>query len=60
VARAKTLRAAEQVLMDDSAMIPMWTPGRQYLVNPDITGFEPNVEDIHRSRYMCRKSLKEG
>ena len=57
--RAQTLRQAEQLLLDDSAMIPLWAPGRQYLVNPDITGWEPNLEDIHRSRYMCRASLKE-
>lgn len=59
VVRAETLREAEQMLMDDSAMMPLWTPGRQYLVNPEITGFEPNLEDIHRSRYMCRTSLRK-
>ena len=52
-ARAEQLRQAEQLLLDDVAMIPLWETGRQYLVNPEITGFEPNLEDIHRTRFMC-------
>lgn len=56
-ARAELLKQAEQIILDDAPIIPMWSPGRQYLVNPKITGFEPNLEDIHRSRYMCREGL---
>ncbi len=58
--RAAILRQAEQLMLDDAAVIPLWSAGRQYLVNPDVTGFEPNLEDIHRTRYMCRKSLRAG
>jgi hypothetical protein len=27
----------------------------QDIVSPNITGYEDNPEDIHRTRYMCRK-----
>jgi len=27
----------------------------QDIVSPKITGYEDNPEDIHRTRYMCRK-----
>ncbi len=56
--RSALLLEAEELILDDVAVIPVFSPGRQYLVNPEITGFEGNVEDIHRSRYMCREGLQ--
>jgi oligopeptide transport system substrate-binding protein len=54
--RAAIMAQAEQILMDELPMIPMWFAVSKNLVNPNITGFENNVSDIHRSRYMCRKA----
>jgi oligopeptide transport system substrate-binding protein len=56
VKRAAILKQAEQLLLDDAAVLPLLVRVTQYIVNPAITGFETNPEDIHRSRYMCRKT----
>jgi len=53
--RAEILREAEQMLLDDSAVMPLLTRVTQDIVSPDITGYEDNAEDIHRTRFMCRK-----
>lgn len=52
-ARAELLRQAEQLALNDSPIIPMAIGTSQNLVNPRITGFRNNVEDIHRARWMC-------
>lgn len=52
--RAQILREAEQILLDDAAVLPLLTRVTQDIVNPNITGYEDNAEDIHRTRYMCR------
>jgi oligopeptide transport system substrate-binding protein len=53
--RAQLLREAEQMMLEDTAVMPLLTRVTQYIVSPEITGFEANAEDIHRTRYMCRK-----
>lgn len=53
--RAATLKQAEQLMLDDAAVLPLLTRVTQDIVSPDITGYENNAEDIHRTRYMCRK-----
>ncbi|MBI1361051.1 MAG: peptide ABC transporter substrate-binding protein [Alphaproteobacteria bacterium] len=58
--RTKYLEQADQMMLDDTAVIPLLTRVTQDIVNPDITGYVDNIEDIHRSRYMCRKGLKAG
>jgi oligopeptide transport system substrate-binding protein len=55
-ARAKILQQAEQILLDDAAILPLLVRVTQDIVDPNITGYEDNAEDIHRSRYMCRKA----
>jgi oligopeptide transport system substrate-binding protein len=53
--RAEILKQAEQLMLDETATIPVLVRVTQDIVSPDITGYEDNAEDIHRSRYMCRK-----
>jgi oligopeptide transport system substrate-binding protein len=53
--RADILKQAEQLMLDQTGVIPVLVRVTQDIVSPDITGYEDNAEDIHRSRYMCRK-----
>ncbi len=54
--RTKYLEQADQMMLDDTAVIPLLTRVTQDIVSPQITGYVDNIEDIHRSRYMCRKN----
>jgi oligopeptide transport system substrate-binding protein len=58
VQRAATLKKAEQLMLDDAAVLPLLTRVSQDIVSPEITGYEDNAEDIHRTRYMCRKKAE--
>lgn len=51
-ARAKIMREAEQLMLDDDPVIPMFFSASRHLVRPSITGFVDNVLNYHRSRYM--------
>jgi oligopeptide transport system substrate-binding protein len=53
--RAGIMKQAEQLLMDQSALIPVYFLTNRNLVSPRITGWEDNANDIHRSRYLCVK-----
>jgi oligopeptide transport system substrate-binding protein len=52
--RAAILKQSEQLMLDDTAVLPLLTRVTQDIVSPDITGYADNAEDIHRTRYMCR------
>jgi oligopeptide transport system substrate-binding protein len=54
-ARANIMRQAEAMMLADTAVIPVLIRVTQDIVSPNITGYEDNAEDIHRTRYMCRK-----
>ena len=54
--RAEILRQAEQLMLDETGVIPVLVRVTQDIVSPDITGYEDNPEDIHRTRFMCRKA----
>ncbi len=58
--RAAIMRQAEQLMLDDMPVIPMWYLVNKALVNPRVTGWEDNIVDIHRSRYLCFKSDDAG
>ena len=60
VARGAMLAEAEQMLIDDMPIIPIVYYVSKNLVNPDVTGWEDNIVDIHRTRYMCLASASEG
>lgn len=53
--RGELLRQAEAMMLADTAVIPVLVRVTQDIVSPNITGYEDNPEDIHRTRYMCRK-----
>jgi oligopeptide transport system substrate-binding protein len=53
--RGEVLRQAEQTMLNDTAVLPLLIRVTQDIVSPNITGYEDNPEDIHRTRYMCRK-----
>ena len=57
--RADLLRQAEQMVLDDVPVVPMFFSPSTYLVHPDITGFVDNVEDDHRHRWMCFRNATE-
>jgi len=53
--RADILHQADEMMLADTAVLPLLVRVTQDIVSPDITGYEDNAEDIHRTRYMCRK-----
>jgi oligopeptide transport system substrate-binding protein len=54
--RAELLKLAEALMLSETAVLPLLTRVTQDIVSPNITGYEDNPEDVHRTRYMCRKS----
>lgn len=59
VRRAALLKEAEQIILDDAAVMPLLVRVTQDIVNPNITGYADNPEDIHRTRFMCRTAPAE-
>ncbi|WP_203293192.1 ABC transporter substrate-binding protein [Maricaulis parjimensis] len=57
--RGSMLAQAEQMLVDDMPIIPIVYYVSKNLVNPDVVGWEDNIVDIHRTRYMCLASAME-
>lgn len=51
--RGRMLAEAEQTLLDEMPYIPVYNMVNKSLVNPRVTGWEDNVEHVHRSRYLC-------
>lgn len=50
--RAARMAEAEQLMLDDCPIIPVGFGASKNLIDPRIGGFEPNLEDIHRTRWM--------
>ena len=50
--RMQRLGQAERLLMRDMPVIPLFFYVSRHLLKPTISGFVPNVRDIHLSRYM--------
>ncbi|MGE5501059.1 MAG: peptide ABC transporter substrate-binding protein, partial [Ignavibacteriales bacterium] len=53
--RARIMRQAEQLMLDDEIVAPIYFGVSRNLVNPKITGWVDNAEDFHRIRWMCVK-----
>lgn len=51
--RAELLAQAEQILLDDAPIAPLWFLVNKSLVNPRLTGWHENAVRINRSRYLC-------
>ena len=52
--RAKLMTRAEQRLLDDYALIPLYFYVSKHLVSPSVQGFESNILDRHPSRYLVK------
>jgi oligopeptide transport system substrate-binding protein len=52
VARAGMMRQAEQLMLNDCPVIPVGFGTSKNLIDPRIRGFEGNLEDIHRIRWL--------
>lgn len=53
-ARAKLLKQAEKIAVDDTAAIPIYFYASRNVVSPKITGFEDNAFDKHRTRWLTK------
>ncbi|HEX5376999.1 MAG TPA: peptide ABC transporter substrate-binding protein [Phenylobacterium sp.] len=53
--RAEILAEAEQVMLNDEAMIPLFFVVNRNLVSPKVTGWVDNFENFHRARWLCVK-----
>ncbi len=53
--RAQILASAEQTMLDDEGMAPIYFVVNRNIVNPKITGWVANSENFHRARWLCVK-----
>lgn len=53
--RARILAKAEQTLLDDEGLAPIFFVVNRALVNPRITGWADNPMNFHRARWFCVK-----
>ena len=51
-ARGKLMGEAEQIALDETATIPIYYYVSKNLVAKHVKGYEDNVKDIHRSRWI--------
>ncbi|MDP3173100.1 MAG: peptide ABC transporter substrate-binding protein [Phenylobacterium sp.] len=55
MARAKLLSRAEQIMLDDQAIAPIYFVVNRALVSPKVTGWVDNASNFHRIRWLCVK-----
>ena len=53
--RAQLLARAEQLMLDEEGMAPVYFLVNRALVNPRITGWADNAMNFHRARWLCVK-----
>jgi oligopeptide transport system substrate-binding protein len=51
--RAAILAQAEQIMLDDAYVAPLYVGVNLDLVSPRVTGWVDNAVDIHPARYLC-------
>jgi len=51
-ARMEILQEAERVMLADMPILPLYIYVRARLVQPWVSGYEPNIMDRHRHKYM--------
>jgi len=56
--RAGIFTEAEDLMLNDYPITPMWFQVTKNLVDPTLTGYQDNAKDQHRSRFMCRDGMK--
>jgi oligopeptide transport system substrate-binding protein len=52
--RAQILARAEQIMLDDEGLAPLYFVVSRNLVSPKISGWIENPENLHRARWLCR------
>lgn len=55
IRRAGLLGQAEQIMLDDEGVAPIYFAVNRNLVSRKVTGWVDNAENLHRARYLCRK-----
>ncbi|MES2340233.1 MAG: peptide ABC transporter substrate-binding protein [Pseudomonadota bacterium] len=53
--RAGILQQAEQLMLNDEAIVPVYFVVNRNLVSPKVTGWVDNVGNFHRARWLCVK-----
>jgi oligopeptide transport system substrate-binding protein len=53
--RARILARAEQIMLDDATISPIYFVVNRNLVSPRISGWIDNATDTHRARWLCVK-----
>lgn len=54
--RARLLRRAEALALEQQGLIPLFHHASRNLVSPRVTGWRDNLLDVHRSRYLGLRS----
>jgi oligopeptide transport system substrate-binding protein len=54
--RARILARAEQLMLDDEGMAPIYFVVNRSLVSPRVTGWVNNAPNAHRARWLCLKT----
>src|SRR5690606_36337882 len=52
--RARLMVQAEEIMLADMPILPVWHSSSRNLVDPSLTGWVDNVSDRHPSRFLCR------
>jgi oligopeptide transport system substrate-binding protein len=58
--RARILAEAEQLMLDEEGVIPVFQVVSRALVSPRVTGWTDNIENFHRARWVCVKPDAPG
>jgi oligopeptide transport system substrate-binding protein len=58
--RGQVLARAEHMALEDATIAPIFHYVTKNLVSPNVTGWQDNLADWHRSRYLCFKGHKAG
>lgn len=55
--RTNLMIEAQKIMLADYPITPMWFQVTQNLVDPRLTGWADNAQDLHRTRWLCRADL---
>jgi oligopeptide transport system substrate-binding protein len=58
--RLALLAEAEQLLLEEQPIIPLYFDVRRRLVKPEVRGWEPNPMDLHPSRHFYIAAAQAG
>jgi len=58
IARGVDLAKAEHLALEDATIAPILHYVSKNLVNPQLTGWKPNLADWHRTRWVCFKGRR--